>query len=65
MQVFLDMLLNYLLSFESYFLKGVSARILWAGLFGGIGFTSFEYMKNMLQVENAAASGISVRGTVN
>jgi hypothetical protein len=30
--------------------RGVTARILWSGLFGGIGFTCFETMKTILKV---------------
>lgn len=29
---------------------GVETRLLWAGLFGGVGFASFEAFKRMLEV---------------
>ena len=29
---------------------GVESRLLWSGLFGGLGFTCFEYFKHALQI---------------
>ena len=30
---------------------GAQSRIIWSALFGGIGFTTFEYCKNLLTVD--------------